>query len=177
MEAKLELEASTRVTRRWCFTQPSNVTTKRNTMRRGILQRSGEGGFFWVRSASFGSALGLDAIFYRVFGPPGRTRTCNLRLRRPLHYPVVLRAAGAQYPIPCRVGQVIPPITFYDCHSPCVLVSSYCGRKLFAAIEQGALGSLALYCGPDVKTLSKIRRPLSSSMDSAVTVRSKRSRS
>ena len=42
-------------------------------------------------------------------GPPGRTRTCNLRLRRPLHYPVVLRAAGAKYPILCRSGQVEPP--------------------------------------------------------------------
>ena len=41
-------------------------------------------------------------------GPPGRTRTCNLRLRRPLHYPVVLRAVGAQYPIPCRIGQAHP---------------------------------------------------------------------
>ena len=39
-------------------------------------------------------------------GPPGRTRTCNLRLRRPLHYPVVLRAEGAQYPTPEHQGQV-----------------------------------------------------------------------
>ena len=39
-------------------------------------------------------------------GPPGRTRTCNLRLRRPLHYPVVLRAARAKYPTPAEWGQV-----------------------------------------------------------------------
>jgi hypothetical protein len=39
-------------------------------------------------------------------GPPGRIRTCNLRLRRPLHYPVVLRAEGAQYPIVASLGQV-----------------------------------------------------------------------
>ena len=39
-------------------------------------------------------------------GPPGRTRTCNLRLRRPLHYPVVLRAERAKYPTPEQWGQV-----------------------------------------------------------------------
>jgi hypothetical protein len=58
-----------------------------------------------------------NADLRALMGPPGRTRTCNLRLRRPLHYPVVLRAAGAQYPIPCRVVKVIPVITFYDCQS------------------------------------------------------------
>ena len=148
-------------------------------MRRGILQRSGEGGFFWVRSASFGSALGLDAIFYRVFGPPGRTRTCNLRLRRPLHYPVVLRAAGAQYPIPCRVGQVIPLTTFQNCQSsddgsP---LPSDGGAVLSAEVRENLPERKFDYHGRDAKTLSKILRPLSSSIDSAVTVRSKRSRS
>ena len=39
-------------------------------------------------------------------GLPSRTRTCNLRLRRPLHYPVVLRAARAKYPTPAEWGQV-----------------------------------------------------------------------
>ena len=48
-------------------------------------------------------------IDYEVNGPPGRTRTCNLRLRRPLHYPVVLRAEGAQYPTPDQRGQVAKP--------------------------------------------------------------------
>ena len=48
----------------------------------------------------------VDQIDYEVNGPPGRTRTCNLRLRRPLHYPVVLRAEGAQYPTPEHWGQV-----------------------------------------------------------------------
>ncbi len=48
----------------------------------------------------------LKPRFYAVKGPPGRIRTCNLRLRRPLHYPVVLRAAGAKYPTPDELGQV-----------------------------------------------------------------------
>jgi hypothetical protein len=46
--------------------------------------------------AFWGQYLG---VFFKRNGPPGRIRTCNLRLRRPLHYPVVLRAEQAEYPI------------------------------------------------------------------------------
>ena len=66
------------------------------------------GDFAGDRGSDWGFPFPISLVyeaFRGVKGPPGRTRTCNLRLRRPLHYPVVLRAAGAKYPTLRERGQ------------------------------------------------------------------------
>ena len=49
---------------------------------------------FFIESTKhrIGKCLSKLLIFIKKVGAPGRTRTCNPRLRRPMLYPVELRA-------------------------------------------------------------------------------------
>ena len=112
---------------------------------------------FWARPA------GLEPATY---GLEGR---CTIRLcygRRARSIPFLARLAKSSHSQPFRIAS--------DDGSP---LPSDGGAVLSAEVRENLPERKFDYHGRDVKTLSKILRPLSSSMDSAVTVRSKRSRS